>query len=143
MPVKLSLSGDLAVTRTVVFTSPRLTATTPTDRWFDVDTPCSGCCATAENAPIAALSRSAHVVVSRRGTGRPFSRHSLAPHDRRINLAAALGSSHLEPGAMVEVAITTGGKIGVVVRYAIRRRAGPVRTILCQTPGASGPRRFA
>ena len=68
VPVKLSLSGDLAVTRTVVFTSPRLTATTPTDRWFDIDTPCSGCYATAENVPIAALSRSAHVVVSCRGT---------------------------------------------------------------------------
>ncbi len=141
LPVRLSLSGDLTATRTVVFTSQRLTATTPPDDWFHIDLPCLDCYTSAQNVPITGLSRGVHVAVSCRGSGCPFSRRSVSPHNRRINLAAVLGSSHLEPGAVIQVAISARGKIGEVVRYAIQRGAGPVRTILCQAPGASRPQR--
>ena len=141
LPVRLSLSGDLTATRTVVFTSQRLTATTPPDDWFHIDLPCLDCYTSAQNVPITGLSRGIHVAVSCRGSGCPFGRRSVSPHNRQINLAAVLGSSHLEPGAVIQVAISARGKIGEVVRYAIQRGAGPVRTILCQAPGASRPQR--
>jgi DNA-binding beta-propeller fold protein YncE len=143
LPVRLSLSGDVTATRTVVFTSSRLTATTPPDIWFHIDLPCSDCYSSAQNVPITGLSRGVHVAVSCRGSGCPFSRRSVAPQNRRINLATVLGGSHLEPGAVIQVAISARGKIGEVVRYAIQRGAGPVRTILCQAPGANRPQRCA
>jgi DNA-binding beta-propeller fold protein YncE len=139
LQVRLSFTGSVAATRTVVFTLPRLRASTPPDNWFHIDPPCSDCYSSAQNVPIAGLPRGVHVTVSCDGSGCPFSRRSVGPHDGRINVAAVLGSRHLQPGAVVEVAITAPGRIGVVLRYAIRRGAGPVRTILCQAPGASRP----
>jgi 6-phosphogluconolactonase (cycloisomerase 2 family) len=141
LPVRLSLSGGLTDTGTVVFTLPRLRASTPPDNWFHINPPCSDCYTSAQNVPIAGLSRSVRVAVACRGQGCPFSRRSVIPHNRRINLAAVLGTHHLQPGAVVEVAVTAPGRIGVVVRYAIRRGAGPLRTILCRAPGASRPGR--
>lgn len=139
LPVRLSFTGNVAAARTVVFTLPRLSASTPPDNWFHIDQPCSDCYSSAQNVPIAGLSRSVHVTVSCDGAGCPLSRRSVGPRNGRINLAAVLGSHHLQPGAVVEVAVTAPGRIGVVVRYTIRRGAGPVRTILCEAPGASRP----
>jgi DNA-binding beta-propeller fold protein YncE len=141
LPVKLSLSGALTVSRTLVFTSPRLAVSTPADDWFHIDLPCTDCYTSAQNVPIVGLSRSAHLTVSCHGSGCPFSRRPAAPHNGKINLAAVLGSAHLQPGVVVDVAISARGKIGTVVRYAIRRGAGPVRTILCLPPGSRGPKR--
>ena len=143
LPVKLSLSGDLTISRTVVFTSARLTVSAPPDDWFHIDLPCSDCYTSAQNVPIVGLSRSAHVTVSCRGSGCPFSRRPVVPRNRKINLAAVLGSAHLQPGVVVDVAISARGKIGTVVRYAIRRGAGPVRSILCLPAGSRGPKRCA
>jgi DNA-binding beta-propeller fold protein YncE len=139
LPVRLSFSGSVTATPTVVFTLPRLRASTPPDSWFHIDPPCSDCYSSAQNVPIAGLSRGVHVTVSCHGPGCPFSSRPVGPHHGRINLAAVLGSRHLQPGAVVEVVVTASGRTGVVVRYAVRRGAGPVRTILCQAPGASGP----
>ena len=141
LPVKLSLSGDLTISRTVVFTSPRLTVSTPPDDWFHIDLPCTDCYTSALSVPIVGLSRGARVTVSCRGSGCPFSRRAVVPHSRKINLAAVLGSAHLEPGVVVDVAISARGKIGTVVRYVIQRGAGPLRTILCLPAGAKGPKR--
>ena len=139
LPVRLSFAGAQASERTVVFTLPRLRAGTPPDNWFHINPPCSDCYTTAQDVPIAGLPGRVHVTVLCRGPGCPFSRRSVSPRNGRINLAAVLGSRHLQPGAVVEVAVTAPGRIGVVVRYAIRRGAGPVRTILCEAPGASRP----
>ncbi len=141
LPVRLAFSGDLAISRTVVFTSPRLTVTTPADDWFHIDLPCTDCYTTAQNVPIVGLSRSAQVTVSCRGSGCPFGRRKVVPNNRKINLAAVLGSAHLQPGVVVDVSISARGKIGTVVRYAIRRGAGPLRTVLCLPLGAGGPKR--
>jgi DNA-binding beta-propeller fold protein YncE len=141
LPVKLSLSGDLTLTRTVVFTSARLAVATPPDDWFHIDLPCTDCYTSALSVPIVGLSRGVHVTVSCSGAGCPFSRRPVVPHNRRINLATVLGSAHLEPGAVVSVALSARGKIGTVVRYVMRRGAGPLRTTLCLPPGTKSPKR--
>jgi hypothetical protein len=143
LPVRLSFTGTAAPTRTVVFTLPRLRASTPPDNWFHINPPCSDCYTTAQDVPIGGLSGGVHVMVSCHGAGCPFSRRAVGPRNGRINLAAVLGGRHLQPGAVVEVTVTSPGRIGVVVRYAIRRGAGPLRTILCQAPGAGSPGRCA
>ncbi len=139
LPVRLSFGGGVTATRTVLFTLPRLRASTPPDNWFHINPPCSDCYTIAQDVPIGGLPGGGRVTVSCRGGGCPFSRRTLDPHNHRINLGAVLGRRHLQPGAVVEVLVTAPGRIRAVVRYAIQRGAGPVRTILCQAPGASRP----
>jgi hypothetical protein len=143
LPVKLSLTGSLTTTRTVVFkfALSRLRVSTPPDNWFHINLPCGNCYTTAQSVPIAGLARGVHVTVSCHGGGCPFSGRSVTPRGRQIDVAPVLAGSHLQPGAVVDVAISAKGRMGADVRYAIQRGAGPVRTILCLPPGASSPSR--
>jgi hypothetical protein len=134
--VQLSFSGSLTATRVVPFSSAQVSATTPQDEWFQIAVPCTDCYTTAQNVPIVGLSTGVHVTVTCRGAGCPFGRRSITPRHRRVDLAAVLGTSHLEPGAVVQVAITKRGATGLIIRYAIKKGFGPIRSTLCLPPGA-------
>ena len=141
LPVTLSLTGSITTVRKLVFSPPRLTAGTPPDTWFHINLPCSNCYSRAQSVPIVALVKGVHVTVSCRGQGCPFAHRAVTPHKHKINLASVLGGSHLQPGVIVDVAISAPGRIGVVFRYAMQRGAGPIRTMLCLRPGAKKPAR--
>ena len=141
LPVTLSLTGSVTTTRSVAFSLPRVRVGTPKDHWFHIDSPCGDCYTMPVAVPITAVPRGARVSVSCHGSGCPFGRRSFAPHKRAFDLAVVLRTSHLEPGTVVEVAITARGRIGELLRYAIRRGRVPSRSVLCLAPGTSSPRR--
>ena len=141
LPVQLSLTGSVTTTRSVAFSLPRVRVGTPKDHWFHINAPCGDCYTMPVAVPITAVPRGARVSVSCHGSGCPFGRRSFAPHKRAFDLAVVLRTSHLEPGTVVEVAITDRGRIGELLRYAIRRGRVPSRSVLCLAPGTSSPRR--
>jgi DNA-binding beta-propeller fold protein YncE len=139
LPVRLALSGAIAVTRTVEFTLPLLRVSIPTDNWGFLPPPCTGCYTKARYVPIRGIPAKAVVTVSCHGPGCPFGRRSVAAHAGRLNVAVMLAGAQLLAGARVDVAIIAPGFIGEVVEYQIRAGALPVRSILCLPPGARAP----
>jgi hypothetical protein len=143
LPVTLVLTGSVTTTQRVVFTQvvSRLRVGTPPDNWFHINVPCGNCYTTPQSVPITGLPAGVHVTVLCSGGGCPFSRRAVTARKGRINVAAVLGGSHLQPGAVINVMISAKNRIGADVRYAIQRGSGPIRTILCVQPGASAPSR--
>lgn len=129
LPVKLSFTGSLTATNTVVFTLPRVHVNTPADDWFHIILPCSDCYTTANHVPITGLPAGARISVTCHGQGCPFGHKSFTPRKHQFDLAPALEHRRLQPGTTITVAITAPNKAGVVVRYTIQRGAGPLRTV--------------
>jgi hypothetical protein len=134
LSVRLAFTGTLTTTQTTVFagsrtTTQRINVGTPTDNWFHIDLPCSNCYTMAKTVPISRIPKGAHVTVICKGAGCRFGRRAVTPHQGRINLASLLGSSHLQPGTTVKVAISAPRKTGETIVYTMQRGAGPVRTI--------------
>jgi hypothetical protein len=137
LPVKLSFTGSITATQTVVYTLPRLRVNTPADTWFNINLPCSGsqCYSRPDKVLITGLPAGTRISVSCQGQGCPFSHGSFTAHKHQFDLAPALRHSHLQPGTVVTVVLKAPNKIGVALRYTIQRGTGPLRIPLCLAPG--------
>jgi hypothetical protein len=132
LSVRLTFTGTLATTQTVVFAEPtaqRIAVGTPTDSWFHINLPCSNCYTMAQKVPIVRIPKGARVTVGCKGAGCPFGRRTVTPRHGRINVASLLGGSHLQPRTIVKVVISAPGKTSETIVYTIQRGTGPVRTI--------------
>ena len=137
LPVKLSFTGSVTSTQTVVYTLPRLRVDTPPDSWFNITSACTGsqCYSRPDKVPITGLPAGTRITVSCQGKGCPFSHGSFTAHKHQFDLAPALRHSHLQPGTVVTVVLNAPNEIGVALRYTIQRGTGPLRIPLCLAPG--------
>ncbi len=81
--------------------------------------------------------RGARITVRCRGRGCPFRRASARAGRRAVRFRRLQRS--LRRGTVVEVFITSPGKIGKYARFRFRRRRAPVRVDGCLQPGARRP----
>jgi hypothetical protein len=129
LPVRVGVTG-IGSTPAVMLMLPhlRVNVSTPPDKWFHLDLPCSDCYTIAQSVPITGIPTGADVSVICYGGGCPFTRRSVRPRAGRINVASLLGSSHLQPGAQVQVVITARRRTGEVLLYTMQRGSPPVKT---------------
>lgn len=88
---------------------------------------------------VARIPSAGAVEVRCRGAGCPFAanRVKLRPGQRKLTLTNLFRGRRLRAGARLEVRITKPGAIGKVVRFVMRRNAGPALTRLCLSPGSN------
>jgi hypothetical protein len=86
----------------------------------------------------------ARVQVRCTGRGCPFAvRRAKAPRRGVVDALAALTRRQrtLRAGQRLEVRVTETGKVGKVVRYAVRRGRPPAPATLCLPPGSGAAKR--
>jgi RTX calcium-binding nonapeptide repeat (4 copies)/Putative metal-binding motif len=71
----------------------------------------------------------ARVTLRCRGKGCGFRRKTAAAHRGRASLTKLFKGRRLKPGAVVEVRVTAPGKIGSVVRFTVRARKLPTKSV--------------
>jgi hypothetical protein len=70
-----------------------------------------------------------------KGNGCAFTRRTVKPKGRTLDLRRTLAGTRLRKGAVLELRITRAGTLGSVVRFTGRGRGIPSRRDLCLPPG--------
>jgi hypothetical protein len=139
VPADLTVSGTTTGSWSVAFTLVHIRVGTPADKWGYTPLPCGYCYTTADHVPISGLPAGAHLFLSCHGPGCPFSRLSITPRKKRVDLASWLHGGQLLPGAQVDLAVTAPRTIGELLVYRVRRGFVPLRSVVCLFPTADTP----
>jgi len=87
------------------------------------------------------IPRGGHVEVLCHGGGCPFARRTFSAHKGTVTLTRLFKSSHLRPGATLQIEVLAAGQIGEVEIFKIHSDSEPSLRKSCLQPGASHPTR--
>ncbi len=134
LPVKLTLGGAAATTKTMTFSYGRLHVS-PAYQWAFSKT-----FAFATELKMSGLPHASRVTVICHGGGCPFAKKAFAaPKHGALDVAPALGQHHLSVGSTVDLEITQANTVGEVVRFTVVSGKLPKESFLCMPPGTKAP----
>jgi CSLREA domain-containing protein len=133
LPSTVTIGGTTSISKRVTFSYKRISSPISFTWAFSAGS------SVAQELTISGLPSKPKVTVICHGGGCPFGTRTFSAHGRQLALAPRLNSSHLTPGATLELEITAANDVGKVAIFTIRSARQPSLIERCLLPGARHP----